>query len=492
MTVIDFVRMTRANALLILATCVLGVLGAYLYAQRQPVIYQATATAYVVAGQSTSVGESASGLALATQKAASYLPLVNSRSVGERMVAELGYGSSAVAGALSANNPAGSQLFLVTATASTPEDAKLFADVGLRAIAAEALALETANNPPDAKGLSAVTLRPVSEAPMPGGPSSPNVRRLLMLGLGGGLAAGYVISLLRRQLDNRVRHVEDVEKAVGAAVVGIIPMSKDIADQRDGGLDSLGQTKEAFRHIRTNLRFIDVDRPPRSIVVSSPNPGEGKSSVSSNVARVLAESGQPTVIIDADLRRPMLATIFQSDGSLGLTQVLAGDLSVSVAMQPTETDGLHFLPAGRIPPNPSELLGSQRMRALVDDLTRDYFVILDAPPLLPVTDAGLLSAVTDGALLVVSVGKTHKEELALCGKILSQVGGKLLGVVVNKAPKRGMGAVLYGYGYGGYTRTGYYEYKSKDRQLRRFRRKSAPRSRVTSRADRREQEKTPK
>ncbi len=462
MTVLDFVRLTRANLLLLLGLGMLGLVGAYGYSQTLPVVYAAEATGTVIAGTSVSVGDAAAGLSLAQMKAASYVPLVNGRGVGERVVRELGYGTpGGVAASLSASVPEGATIFRVVARSGTPEGAARLANAAMKATAAEALSIETANNPAGTEGQSVVRLLPTDDALPPGSSISPNVRRNLLAGGVAGLVLGYGVALLRRQLDSRIRHVDDVEQTANTSVIGVIPRVAEIAEQRRTGLGGdLGPATEAFRHLRTNLRFVDIDRRPRSIVVTSANPGEGKSSVSSNLARVLAESGQPTVIVDADLRRPVLARLFQADGSLGLTQVLAGDLELKVALQETATPGLTFLPAGRIPPNPSELLGSQRMRAVVEELTKDHYVILDAPPLLPVTDGGLLTAVADGAVLAIAVGRSRKEELTLCTKILAQVGGRLLGTVMNLAPRRGLGSVYYGYGYA----TKSYRYQSEDRQ----------------------------
>ena len=198
--------------------------------------------------------------------------------------------------------------------------------------------------------------------------------------------------------------------------------------------------------------------------MTSANPGEGKSTMSAVLAQMLASSGQRTVLIDTDLRKPVVHKIFGLDGSVGLTQILAGDMQLSDVAQKIEGQpNLRVVPAGRIPPNPSELLGSQRMKALMDYLQDDAMVIMDAPPLLPVTDAGLLAALADGAILVMEVGGTYKEQARLCGKIFKQVDGRLLGVVLNRASRRNLGSVYYGYGYGGYGQN-YYYYEEDDKR----------------------------
>lgn len=205
---------------------------------------------------------------------------------------------------------------------------------------------------------------------------------------------------------------------------------------------------------------MSLDDPPRAIVITSSNPSEGKSTVVSNLGRVLAQAGQPVLIIDGDLRRPMQHKEFGLDSRIGLTEVLTGDLHVDEAIQQTDAENLYVLTAGRIPPNPSEVTGSQQMVDLIERLKQDYFVLIDAPPLLPVTDAGLLAGAADGALLVIRVGKTYKEQVEAAAETLKHVGAKLLGTVLNGATKRNMGEVVYGYGKGyAYGQTYYYTYE---------------------------------
>ena len=172
-------------------------------------------------------------------------------------------------------------------------------------------------------------------------------------------------------------------------------------------------------------------------VVLIPGDGIGPE-VTAATQRVLAAAGQKTMLIDGDLRRPMVSSIFDLDPAIGLTQVLAGDLTLEHTIQDPGFPNLRVIVAGRIPPNPSELLGSQRMQHMIEDLvSQGYLVLIDAPPLLPVTDAGLLSGTVDGAILVLAVGRTYKEQAKLASKVLDQVGGHLLGSVLNRAPQEG-------------------------------------------------------
>lgn len=347
----------------------------------------------------------------------------------------------------------------ITATASDAVAAQATANAVLTATVEEALRLETyaqtqtmENPPEDLTTLTALHVMVYETGELPAAPERQNLQRNLIIGLVAGLLAGFGLAVLRRQLDVKVRTQSDVETLTGASVLGIIPETKDLRRDANAGGVAEGASAEALRKLRTKLRFVSVDNPPKAIVITSANPSEGKSTVTANLARLIAQSGQRTVIVDADLRRPLQAKDFGLDGSIGLSQVLAGDVDVRDALQHTDTENLFLLPAGRIPPNPSELVGSRHMASVIRDLAKEATVIIDAPPLLPVTDAGLLAAAADGAILVVRVGKTVKEQVALATKILGQVDAKLLGSVMNLASRAAMGEVVYGYwrsyGYG--------------------------------------------
>ena len=176
---------------------------------------------------------------------------------------------------------------------------------------------------------------------------------------------------------------------------------------------------------------------PQSIVITSSLPGEGKSTTSINVAITLADAGTRVALVDADLRRPSVAKYMGLEGSVGLTTVLIGRASVEDVIQPWGNGFLHVLPAGQVPPNPSELLGSLAMAHLLEKLTSQYdVVIIDTAPLLPVTDAAILSKLTGGALLVVGADKLHRSQLAESVGALETVGARILGIVVNRQKRK--------------------------------------------------------
>ena len=480
MTLLDIVRLLRRRWSTLLVAVLLGLAAAAVFSYLQPVRYTATSSGYLVSGSaSTTINtdpEKAAGVAN------SYIPLANTKSVQNRIRADLkNHPSGARGGAISARIVAGSNIMAVTASSDTPAKAQAIADAGVRAMGAEIQRLESLNPGAAKKGSSTsvddipttarvrIALVPFEPASLPSNPSSPDWKKNLALGALGGLALGAVWIFVRKLLDVRARTSDEVEELAGASVIGVIPQSSELSKTRKkgrGGGD-MGIAGEAMRHLRTNLRYVKVDAPPKSIVVSSANPSEGKSTLAGNLARVLAEAGRKTVIIDADLRRPMQATAFNRDGKVGLTQVLAGEVRLHSALQRTDTPGLLLLPAGRIPPNPSELVGSNHMAEIIRELARDYTVIIDAPPVLPVTDAGLLAAASDGAILVVRVGKTYKDQVSLTAKMVRRGGGEVLGVVMNGATKKELGEVMYGHtGYGYASQYGDYASKPRKRGRR--------------------------
>lgn len=455
-TVIDFVRILRRNWMLLVVGALIGAAVGAAYLLTRPTYYVATSTGIVVAGDSASVGNVMAGNSVAEQRAGSYITLLNTGAVAAGVAQDLEkLGNPAAAGgSYSARVVAGTSLMNVSATGATPQNAQDLANAALRALSVEALRLETYAQTQgnevsveEMRKLTSIYILAYEPAVLPSSPVRTDAVQTVGIGLALGLALAASWALVRKQFDVRVRTQADVEELTGHAVLGVIPDTRDLKKQREapGSVLDMGHAGEALRQLRTNLRFAKVDQPPRAVVVTSANPGEGKSTIASNLAALIAKSGQDVVLIDGDLRKPMQATIFGLDAQIGLTQVLAGDVTVEDALVQTPTERLSLLPSGRIPPNPSELAGSRRMQELIEDLARTHFVVVDAPPLLSVTDGGLLAAASDGAILVGVVGKTHKAEMAMCTKQLAQVGAAMLGSVLNKAPRSTMGDVLYGH-----------------------------------------------
>jgi capsular exopolysaccharide synthesis family protein len=306
------------------------------------------------------------------------------------------------------------------------------------------------------EGSAAVTVIPGDSASLPTSPTFPDLQTALLVGGILGFGFGVAFALIRTVSDRRIRTAEDAESRTGVAVVGTIPVAPGLdaatrlvdPSAPSGGKGGTFAVTEALRALRTNLQFMDVDHPPKTIVVTSPLPGDGKSTIACNLALTLAAAGTTVVLVDGDLRRSTVAKTMGLPDGAGLSDVLAGRASLAEVLQRTpKSNNLLVLAAGSTPPNPSEVLGSERMHTLIADLTKHATVIIDAPPLLPVTDGAVLTHQADGALVVVTLGKTTHDLLTKALDTLYKARGRALGIVLNKAPLRGVDASPYSYEY---------------------------------------------
>lgn len=197
--------------------------------------------------------------------------------------------------------------------------------------------------------------------------------------------------------------------------------------------DPKAVSSEAFRTLRTNLQFASPDVELRAVLFTSPGSVEGKSTVSSNLAVSVAQTGTEIVLVDSDLRKPTVHKIFGLNNSVGLTSVLTGQIKLEDAVQKTKIDGLSVLTSGPIPPNPAELLQSKSMRGIVERLKQEHErVLFDAPPVLPVADAMILSAYVDGVIMVISANHVPREMAVRAKELLENTNARLLGVVLNQ------------------------------------------------------------
>jgi succinoglycan biosynthesis transport protein ExoP len=268
-----------------------------------------------------------------------------------------------------------------------------------------------------------------------------------------GLAIGTFIAILLDMLDmldmldTKVHSETDIAKVTDTSVIASIGYDDQAAKHPlIVQTNPHSQRCEAFRHLRTNLQFLELADRPKAIVVTSSVPGEGKTTTAINLAITLADAGSAVALVDADLRRPSIADCMGLDGQVGLTTVLIGRATLDDAVQHWGNDALHILPSGLIPPNPSELLGSQPMAELLDALSSRYdFVPFDTPPLLPVTDAAILAKITGGALVVAAAESLHRQQLSAGLGSLKAVGARVLGVVVNRLADKHGGSYSYDY-----------------------------------------------
>jgi capsular exopolysaccharide synthesis family protein len=454
----DYVRGLRRHWLAVVLMVGVGLGAAYGWYLIQTPVYEATSVGLVQTRTVAAADETNENLvtnpvydSFAGAKVPTYMDMATWKTVADGAVAELNIDEpvAQVVSRISIDNPPETNIITVTAKAGSAADALALSQAWISSLVAAIDQYEGDGTPES----SPVTITVDQSAVVPTSPIFPDLQTALIVGGVLGLGVGLAFALMRTVSDRRIRAADDVESRTGLPVVGTIPMTQSSADSRL--FDAKGTDKgsrfavaEALRALRTNLQFMDVDNPPRTIVVTSPVPSDGKSTIACNLALTLAANGKSVVLVDGDLRRSTVAKTMGLPGGAGLSDVLSGRAEIADVLQRTpQSPDLFVLAAGSVPPNPSEVLGSERMRNLLADLAKHATVIIDAPPLLPVTDGAVLTHQADGALLVVSVGKTTYDLLEKSIDTLHKVGGRPLGVVLNKAPLRGVDASAYSYEY---------------------------------------------
>jgi receptor protein-tyrosine kinase len=296
----------------------------------------------------------------------------------------------------------------------------------------------------------------VQPANAPSAPSSPRTKRNVILGLLFGLMMGGGLAVLLERLDRRLKDPKAVADLYGRPVIGAVPESREIARTDQGFEDLPTNEAEPMRMLRANLRYFNVDREVRSVLVTSAAPGEGKSTVAKHLASAAASTGERVLLLEADLRRPTLKTRMRLAGDNGLSQVLAGTRSLRAAIEQIEVAGsggerrtLSVLASGPIPPNPTDLIESDRMRQVLKAVGEKYdLVVIDTPPTSVVSDAIPLVKNVDGVLVVSRLGKTTRDASVHLRDQLNNLGAYVLGVVVNSVTRGGSSGYGYGYGYG--------------------------------------------
>jgi capsular exopolysaccharide synthesis family protein len=329
----------------------------------------------------------------------------------------------------------------------------------------------------------------IDTAKPPEFPVRPRKKLNILFGMLFGLGLGIGITLLLDFLDDTIKTPEDLEK-MGLVPLGTIPVVH--IDEIIRRLKRQGKTfteadlakveakmitrfspkspvSEAYRSFRTNIQFSDIDNPKRVILMTSSATKEGKSTTCVNLAITLAQMGSKVLLIDSDLRRPNLHNFFQMDRTYGLTNVLIGSLTVDDVIKKTEVENLDLITAGDIPPNPSEMVASERMKAFLKEARARYdYVLLDSPPVIAVTDAAILTTRVDATILVVSSGLTGKGEVKRAISLIKNVQSNILGVVLNALDiKKIYGSYYYYFHYYQY----YYYYGSEPGQRKKKKRR---------------------
>lgn len=429
-------RAVREQWRVVVAAVVAGLLLAVAAFLVLPRTYTAHLQLYVSAQVVGGPQAAYEGAQLSEERVTSYTELLTSPRVGSEVARRLGLpGPQAVIDHVTASSRPDTVLLEVATTDTSPARAAELANAVGQVFPPMIDDLERRTS---RTGQAPVAVRVVEAAEPPAEPSSPGLVLFLALGLVVGAAAGLGAAQVRRALDVSVRTPGDLQRCSGAPSLGAIGVDPGASRNPLVVLGAPGSPyAEAYRGLRTNLRYVDVDRPPRVLLVTSAGEGEGKSTVVANLAVALAAAQKRVVVVEADLRRPRVAALLGAvDGPVGLTTVLAGRVDLDRAVQPAAS-AVHVLAAGVLPPNPSELLGSRQMQEVLDTLRVGYDVVLvDSPPLLAVTDAAVLGPSSDGALLVCRFGKTSGTAVRSAAESLAAVSTRVLGTVMTMVPRR--------------------------------------------------------
>lgn len=441
----EYLRIARRSWVLIAASALVGLLvGGASSTLTQPT-YTASTQLFVAIQSSGSIQELQQGNNFSQARVQSYVKTVGSPIVLQPAIDSLGLdlSSDELAHRVVATTDLNTVLIDIEVSDGSPVQAAAIAQAVARSLIAAVDQLER----PKTGGSSPVSLSIIKPAVAPISPSAPNTRLNLALGLILGLATGVGSAVVRSTLDSRIRGEEDLRRVTGAPLLGAISFDQD-ATKKPLLTQAPAQSPraESFRRLRTNLQFANVSGHARTVLVTSSLPGEGKSTTATNLAIALAQAGQTVCLIDADLRRPMVNEYLGLDRQAGLTTSLVGAADVNDLLQPWGEDNLFVLTSGQIPPNPSELLGSAEMKTLIERLEQSFdSVIIDAPPLLPVTDAAVLSQHVGGVVLVASVQRVRQHDLEKSLGALQLVDANILGVVLNRIPAKGPDSYSYGY-----------------------------------------------
>jgi capsular exopolysaccharide synthesis family protein len=443
----DYLRIARRRWKLIIGCMMAAIAVASVVTFQTTPQYSSSARLFVSTSQSDS-SQAYQGSLFSAQRVTSYADLVSGREVSSRVIDRLGLDitPSALSDKISATVVPETVILQISVTDPNPRTAQRLTQAVSEELTTFVSELET----PPGKRNAPIKATVVDAASLPTAPVSPQPMRNIGLAAILGLLIGLGTAVLRELLDTTVKNHEEIVETTNAPVMANIAYDSSAAKRPlVTSLDSHAPRVEAFRVLRTNMQFVDVDKESKVFTITSSVPEEGKTTTATNLAITLAQAGQKVLLLEADLRRAKVAGQLQLEPAVGLTTVLVGRIDLWDAVQNHSVSNLSVLTSGAIPPNPSELLQSQAMGEVLNRLRKEFDVIVvDAPPLLPVTDAALLAAQSDGALVVVRHGKTTRDQLRHAIERLESVDARALGVVLNMVPQRKSGDSYYGYGYG--------------------------------------------
>ncbi|WP_182355192.1 polysaccharide biosynthesis tyrosine autokinase [Flaviflexus huanghaiensis] len=427
----------------ILATLFIVVAAVAGYTIVQDPTYRADATVFITVESGDTAGELSQGANYAERQVQSFVQVVSTASVLQPVIDELNLDATpaSLSRSISASSPNATSLIEIAATGDTPTEVTDLAN----AVAASLVSTVDDLAPTSSDGLNLVSASVIDPATVPTTPTAPKPMTNLALAVILGLLLAFGQALLREVLDTRVRDAADIQEVTDKpilATVGHISKNMTPSERR--------AHSEAYRRLRTNVTFVGLGgERKKSLVITSSLLDEGKTQTAVSLASVLAQAGETVLLIDADLRRPSVANRLQIDNELGLTDILTKRGTLADLAIPAATN-LWVLPSGTVPPNPSELLGSGAMKQLLSLAEREFdYVVLDTPPVLPVTDAVVVASQAGGAIVVSRAGVTKRSQIQSTIDVLESGLVSTLGLVLNDAELKSR-EERYGY-YSGYT-----------------------------------------
>lgn len=433
-----YIGLLRRRWLAVLACVLTGMAVSFLVINNTPKLYTSSVRLFIDIPAARGVGDALQAAQLSGTRLQSYSQIAVSGTARNAVTQRL---HLAEAPKVSATPVPNTLILQITATQSSPQVAQQVADATGAAFTDLIAQLE--------QGQPAPTQPRVIDSPtLNRTPVRPQPTKDLSLGLLVGLVVGIGLAVGLESFDRSIKDPNEAEVLVGSPLLGTVPR------RRSGRADSLATdgddgstTSEAFRSLRTSVRFIDVDSTLKSILVTSPMPGEGKTTVAAHLAIAMAEAGQRVVLVDADLRRGRLSTLFDLDNESGVSSVIIRQADLPNTLRLWRSN-LLVLTSGPTPPNPSELLGSVSATETLEYLTANAdIVVIDAPPVLPVADAVVLSTQVDGVIMVLRVGRTRRERAAEATRRLTVVGANIVGCVMNGTSAAASYGTYSGYHY---------------------------------------------
>jgi receptor protein-tyrosine kinase len=409
-------------------------------------LYSSQTQLFVSTTDSATTADVFQGSQFSQQRVASYARLLRGDELASRVIDRLRLDTSTrqLTERITVTAVPDTVLLDITVSDPSPRQAQQVA----QAIGAEFPRMVDELETPDASGASLVRVTVTDSPDLPVAVSEPKMLRNAAVGMLVGLFVGVGAAVVRVRMDRSVKEPAEASDLAGAPVIGTVIRDDQLASSHVMNRAAPTRAAEDYRQLRTNLQFLNVDDPPKVIMVSSAMPAEGKTTVTINLALALAEAGRQVTVLDADLRRPRVTNYLSMVGGVGLTNILAGTAELTDVLQTYGDSGVSVIGAGPTPPNPSELLASKHMFTLIDELRgKSEYVLIDAPPLLPVADSTGLAVMVDGVLLSVRYGQSRKDQLQQAAATLDRVGARTLGLILNIVPPKASVTAGYGYGY---------------------------------------------